>query len=183
MSGGQRSPPSGSQWGRPLVGRKWASPTIWEIQVSSGPTAANSSLLPRRAMPTRTQEPPSVWHRSGGAEVTCSIRAKGKESLSFPSGPRHPLLGSSHKALLVSILRHLGPWPLSRSRPWPLSKSRSWPSSPPGPGNQEFQSHSLSGVPLPSSAPPYQTRPPRTSQLSSCPSAYRTQRVPGGRMP
>ena len=76
ISGGQRSLPSGSQWGKPLGGRKGASPTVWEIQASSGPVAANSSRLPRTAMPTRTQEPPSVWHRSGGAEVTCSIRAK-----------------------------------------------------------------------------------------------------------
>lgn len=54
-------------------------------------------------MPTKTQEPPSVWHKSRGAEATCRVRAKAKGSLTLVPGSLHLLLGSSLKALLLPI--------------------------------------------------------------------------------
>lgn len=145
MSGGQRSLPSGSQWGKLLAGRKGASPTVWEIQASSGPVAANSSRLPRTAMPTRTQEPPSVWHRSGGAEVTCSIRAKSNR------GPY-----SSFRSSAPPRTQSQTTVPLHPQASWPLVspevQSESTASSYLKPSTYEAPPCSPPGVQLPSTA-------------------------------
>lgn len=145
MSGGQRSLPSGSQWGKLLAGRKGASPTVWEIQASSGPVAANSSRLPRTAMPTRTQEPPSVWHRSGGAEVTCSIRAKSNK------GPY-----SSFRSSVPPRTQSQTTVPLHPQASWPPVspevQSESTASSYLKPSTYEAPPCSPPGVQLPSTA-------------------------------